>query len=112
MSCLKIEVDVLGCPSLTVPMVSVDVKQRNAELEPHPFCPPDNRVSWEEYRGARGLVREPGARGRRMSELEEMVTKLEFRMADQNSDDCLDWWEFLNLASQHVLGKRSEVSGA
>ena len=58
------------------------------------------------------MVREPGARGRRMSELEEMVTKLEFRMADQNSDDCLDWWEFLNLASQHVLGKRSEVSGA
>ena len=47
-----------------------------------------------------------------MSELEEMVTKLEFRMADQNGDDCLDWWEFLNLASQHVLGKRTEVSGA
>ncbi|KAK7100392.1 PHD finger protein 24-like [Littorina saxatilis] len=63
----------------------------------------DNLVSWEEYRMARVTDR------RRMSEMEEMVTKLEFQMADQNGDQCLDWWEFLNLAAQHQLGKRSET---
>ena len=44
-------------------------------------------------------------------DLETTVTRIEFMMADQDGDNCLDWWEFLNLAAQHVLGRRDEVRG-
>ncbi|KAL8615988.1 hypothetical protein ACOMHN_014950 [Nucella lapillus] len=71
----------------------------------------DNQVTWEEYRDARGLgTGEQWSRGqgRRMSRMTETAVRLEFAMADQDEDSVLDWWEFLNLAAQHQLGKRTE----
>ena len=33
----------------------------------------------------------------------------EFKLIDQNGDDNLDWWEFVNHESKMYLAKRSKV---
>ena len=69
----------------------------------------DEHISWKEFLAHvdESKIMRRDDHKRTLSEERDM--RLDFKMADQDNDDTLDWWEFLNHQAKIILATRPKV---
>ncbi|XP_067678946.1 PHD finger protein 24-like [Haliotis asinina] len=65
----------------------------------------DGYVSWDEFSEAKGHLLERREE-RQVTEFDTRLMKVDFQVADVDSDGRLDWWEFVNHEAKKLLAKR------